>query len=98
MKERTISEHPVVVRIIDDKGKVETKQAIFLNVLEGVSATFLCDIYLWLNSRPPQVTERWKDLLAFIYFRGGDNFPKFYTMRAKGYDRDIHLVNVDLTE
>jgi hypothetical protein len=96
MKVLTICEHPVEVRVTDSQGNVETKWAIFLNVLEGVSATFMADIYLWLNSRPQQVMDRWKGLPVFVYFLGGDAFPKHYTMRIKGCERPIHLVNVNL--
>lgn len=98
MKELTICEHPVEVRVIDNEGKVEIKRAIFLNVLGGVSATFVADIYLWLNFRPAQVMEQWNGLPVFVYFQGGDAFPKYYTMWVKGYERPIYLINVNLTD
>ena len=98
MKKLTICEHPVEVRVTDNEGKVEIKRAIFLNVLDGVSATFLCDIRLWLNSRPVRDTERWKGLPVFIYFQGGDSFPHHYTMPAKGYEGTVHLINVNRTK
>lgn len=95
MKELTISQHIVEINIHDPQGEIQTKYAVFFNVLEGVRATFLCDIYLWLNSLPPEITEQWKGLPVFIYFIGGKGFPKYFPLSAKGYSGTIHLVNVD---
>lgn len=75
MKTLTICQHIVEINIHDPQGETLTKHAAFLDVLEGVSATFLCDIYLWLNSRPPQITEQWKGLPVFVYYKDGKSLP-----------------------
>lgn len=95
MRALVIREYPIEVKITDDKGNVEFKNAIINEVLSGVSATFLTDVQIWLCDRASQAKERWNGLPVIVLYHGGTRFPPHFPVFVDGYDGRIVLINVD---